>query len=400
MHEVPGSNNKGSMSIYKEYTYSSGVKNTSEKITLNNVVTVLKLIMCGLIALSILASCEYLNALPNSDNETEQLGNTRFNSLIAAEAAVSTDVEYGESVNQQGETQKLLMDIYEPKSDTTTKRPLIVLAHGGGFTGGDKSDFEELATYLARSGYVVTSIAYRLVEDEEREDEECDEEEDDCNEDDDDDECDEDEDECDSPVSNDELQRKMRRAVIDAVFDMKAAVRFLRKDSESENKYRIDTANVFIGGYSAGAFTALHYGHLDSEQEIRAIGGSEMVTYVIQNGGLEGNSGNPDVSSEVKGVLNFAGAVTEISIIDSKSAPVLYSIHGTDDEVVPFGTGESNDTGIITHGSGPIHAAATTIGLIHELKEIKGGKHDAISECSSCPKEIRAFVYKHLKKQR
>ena len=59
---------------------------------------------------------------------------------------------------------KLTMDIYTPRNDSLTKRPLVVLVHGGAFFFGDKHDVEMIAqcTHLASLGYVAVSINYRM----------------------------------------------------------------------------------------------------------------------------------------------------------------------------------------------------------------------------------------------
>ncbi|MEN5362717.1 alpha/beta hydrolase [Brevundimonas intermedia] len=59
------------------------------------------------------------------------------------------------------------MDVYQP-AGATTKRPLVVFIHGGGWIGGDSHvngafvDFPGLLSDIAARGYVVASIDYRL----------------------------------------------------------------------------------------------------------------------------------------------------------------------------------------------------------------------------------------------
>src|SRR4051812_16386227 len=59
----------------------------------------------------------------------------------------------------------LQMDIYQPTGDTSSARPLIILAHGGSFISGTKSDdptIDSLCKRFAERGYVTASIDYRL----------------------------------------------------------------------------------------------------------------------------------------------------------------------------------------------------------------------------------------------
>lgn len=73
----------------------------------------------------------------------------------AGEVKVEKDVVYG-TVQET----KLLLDAYTP--DDTAKHPGIVLIHGGGFSGGDKSFYTAMGKRLAEKGYVVFSLNYRL----------------------------------------------------------------------------------------------------------------------------------------------------------------------------------------------------------------------------------------------
>lgn len=52
-------------------------------------------------------------------------------------------------------------DAYLP-SGATQKTPGVILIHGGGFIGGDKSTFASIATKLADDGFAAFSINYRL----------------------------------------------------------------------------------------------------------------------------------------------------------------------------------------------------------------------------------------------
>ena len=306
------------------------------------------------ISLLFLLSCteSEINYVNQSDNLQ------RYDSQIFETITITKEVRYGANVTLNGATTALFMDIYQPENDTEINRPLIVLAHGGSFISGDKSDLSEIASFLAKAGYVVASINYRLLD-----------------------------------VTPTQLAFK--QVVINAVVDMKAAVRFFNKDIGTTDTYKIDANNIFIGGYSAGAITALQYAYVNSDSELTTIGGSPFVDYVNSKGGLEGGSGNETYSSSVKGVINISGALFNKNFINS-SEPSLYSIHGTDDVVVPYLNGDINSTGILTDGSGVLHPYATSIGLSSQLKTIENGKHDAFLDCNSCETEIRSYLFSQL----
>lgn len=288
----------------------------------------------------------------------EGSGTVLYNSLFFSNVSITQDVSYGASTTQGGANQDLMLDIYEPEGGDEVTRPLVILSHGGGFTGGNKEDFADHATYLARSGYVVASISYRLIDVE-------------------------------------QTSTTTIKGVMDAVQDLKAAVRFFRRDAANDQSYRIDPEKIFVGGYSAGAFMSLHHAYLNTEAELESSFGSEIVDYVNLNGGLEGNSGNEGYSSEVKGVLNIAGALIKAELVDPLE-PILYSVHGTEDAVVPFMEGESDGTGVSTEGSGLIHQEADNEEVTNQLKAISGGDHGAFFQCEECAKEMRQFVFDNL----
>ena len=56
----------------------------------------------------------------------------------------------------------LAMDIFKPKISDTAELPVIVTIHGGGLVLGDRKMSRKYATLLAKRGYLVFSIEYRL----------------------------------------------------------------------------------------------------------------------------------------------------------------------------------------------------------------------------------------------
>lgn len=55
----------------------------------------------------------------------------------------------------------LAMDVYHPPG-RDTPRPAIIVIHGGGWDGGDRAQLAGVNHHLARLGYVVVAISYRL----------------------------------------------------------------------------------------------------------------------------------------------------------------------------------------------------------------------------------------------
>lgn len=278
---------------------------------------------------------------------------TRYKDIVFSEIVESVDVTYGANTDQAGNTVTLQMNIFEPANDTIDSRPLIILAHGGGFTEGAKEDFNELAQSMARAGFVAATIGYRLLND---------------------------------PAG------ELQFAVVDAVQDMKAAVRFFT----STNTYQIDPENIFVGGFSAGAVTALHYAYFNDEDISTAPPG--LADYLASSGGLSGNSGNAGASEKIKGVLSISGGLFTVDWI-SAGEPILYSIHGTNDTDV-FCTkdpeAQTNPDGDFTEGACLIHPVLDQLGISNLFRQIEGGDHGAYFSCSDCDAEMRQFLFDNL----
>ncbi|HRI58707.1 MAG TPA: T9SS type A sorting domain-containing protein [Saprospiraceae bacterium] len=261
-------------------------------------------------------------------------------------AVKKTTVNYATVATQTGEQITLSMDVYEPNGDSLSARPVVVLAHGGSFIIGQKSDMKAWCERLAKKGYIAATIEYRLF-----------------------------------PFfllglpdSVDIFDQAVR-----AVGDMKAAVRYFREDAATANKFRADAGNIFIGGYSAGAVAALHAGFLDSTDVVPAF----IQTAIDANGGLNGNSGsasNQTYSASIKAVVNMSGGLYRSDWIAGNEI-ALVSIHGTADETVPFISGLAADLAYL-EGSGLIHQKAETAGLLHNLHPVPGGGHTNIYEPS------------------
>jgi len=278
----------------------------------------------------------------------------RYKDQLFESISIISNMAYGQEKTQGGRLEELIMDIYQPKGDQLSKRPLIILAHGGYFLFGDKNEFSEEAKTLAKAGYVVACINYRLIDVE----------------------------------SSDTASMK---AVIDAIHDMRAAVRYFYRDAKTGNKYGIDTNRIAIGGYSAGAVTSLHYAYANTISDVLNMGGDWLLNYVQGTGGLEGRSGNPGHSSNVKGVINFAGSIHSASLIN-KGEPFLISIHGTLDQTIPFLAGTTGTTTVVTEGSGLIHDKANRVGLTNLLIALEGEDHLIRFTCEDCLEKIMAFL--------
>ena len=73
--------------------------------------------------------------------------------------------EFNISTETYSDVHNLQVDIYQPEGDLIEKRPLLILAHGGSFIAGVRTNpsMVSLAEKFSKKGYVVASISYRLM---------------------------------------------------------------------------------------------------------------------------------------------------------------------------------------------------------------------------------------------
>jgi len=194
----------------------------------------------------------------------------------------------------------LKMDIYQPTGDTLSARPLIILAHGGSFVGGDRiSDLtiDSLCNRFAMRGYVTASIDYRLTT---------------------------------LPDMITDSTHAINE-VVKAISDGKAAIRYFVKDAATTNAYKIDTNNIYIGGNSAGAVLYMHVAYVTDSSEYPVY----INTATDTNGGFNGNSGNAGYSVKCKGVINLAGALNMSAFINTGDVSSV-NAQGDADATVPY----------------------------------------------------------------
>lgn len=244
----------------------------------------------------------------------------------------TSDLIFGAGARTNG-SQSLEMDIYIPRGDTETQRPVLILAFGGGFTTGFRRDplISTIATDFAQRGFVTASIDYRLFEQ--------------------------------TPTTEDEANI----AIIEAMHDMKAAVRFLREDALGPNTYGTRADTIYVGGVSAGAIMASFSGALDVNDNLTA----PVSDFLAANNGVDGNSSsNTQISSDVQGVFSISGAVSDFQWIDENSAPI-YAAHEEFDTVVPCRFSMAN-SGVFLAGGCDMVPRAQAAGVPAELYLVEG----------------------------
>ena len=302
----------------------------------------------------------------------------RYQEEVFNDITVETNVTYSDVYN-------LKMDIYQPSSDVDlcTNRPLIILAHGGSFIGGSKSNptMVDLCETFAKRGYVAASINYRLATD---------------------------------PtvlgfagfIWMTNLENGIK-VIYSSMTDAKAAVRFFRKEfAELSNPYGIDQNQIWMGGNSAGACLGPHMSYIETVEEfvsgIDESGQDYALDLATINGGMEGMSGNEGYSSNISGMINLAGALHTVNWIDDTDLTPIVSCHGTEDETVPdeCGTILNSPNNLTACGSMAIQPIISKYGVSNDLLIYDGAGH--------CPWDLNAgdkqemidfvttFVYNHI----
>lgn len=266
-----------------------------------------------------------------------------------------TSVAYAPTIGHLGENINLTMDVYEPEGDNLSARPVVILAHGGSFIFGDKTMMAQWCQLLAKKGYIAATIQYRLYP---------------------------------FLVLGIPDSTQIFDTAVKATGDMKAAVRYFREDAATANVFRVDASNIFIGGYSAGAVTALHTAYLDADDQIPTF----LKNLVTNNGGFEGISGtasNKTYASNSKAVVNMSGGLYRSFWVNADESP-LVSIHGTADATVPYTYGLAANIAFL-EGSSLVHAQAQAVGLWNNLLTVPGAGHTDLYEQAQWKPYIDTF---------
>lgn len=236
----------------------------------------------------------------------------------------------------------LKLDVYYPKTDLFKNRPLVMLIHGGAFYIGSKESAceRELATSLAKRGYVVASIDYRLG----------------------------------FKLLPSDIELSAYRAIQDA----HAALRFL---SHNAKGLGIDPHQVYVGGTSAGAMASLNVAFMDDDERPERI----QLAYREGRLGKIEESGNKYTEKfTIKAVANLWGGLADLNIIDRDEKISVLSIHGTADEIVPYETDYPfRNAGMINrlvvdkmHGSKMIDDRLRLLGIRNRLIALDGLGHE------------------------
>jgi len=205
------------------------------------------------------------------------------------------NVTYGNALTWDGVPEDLTMDYYFPKStiDPMPSRPFILLMHGGGFTQGQKESKILECKELAKRGYVVATMNYRLGYD-------------------------------NTDPNN------LIKAVYRAQQDANAALRYTVEISPT---LEIDTSWMFTGGSSAGSVTSIFTSYM---QQSEWNSGQPDIELLL--GSLYSSGNNLTHTFEIDGLFNQWGASPAGSATPDELVPTI-SFHGALDNSLPIGIG-------------------------------------------------------------
>lgn len=268
------------------------------------------------------------------------LSNTRFVNSVFNDVDTIKKIYFQSAINYLGVSDSLFIDFYSPKNDTMKHRPLVIIIHGGSFLTGTRDDAFCVTTAadFAKRGFNAASINYRIGLDETQ------------------------------ALVPGGMQYQFSAAAYRAIQDTKAAVKFLKKNS---NVYKVDTNHVYLCGYSAGAVTAIHYAHMQPN-EFASIADTTGLGFMEDN--------DLSVSSKINGYVSFAGAIFDTSWIEKDDVPFI-SFHGTKDKTLPYDKGNAFSLPIMPYlyGSSSIHISADQKNITNKLVSYIDETHDFVS---------------------
>src|SRR5690606_12799832 len=179
----------------------------------------------------------------------------------------------------------LKLDFYDVKEDPLDKRPLLVVVHGGGFSGGKRDNPTEVnfSKTMAKMGYTVASLSYRLSRKGKATGFGC-----------------------DCPT-----QEKIKTIKMSGE-DVLDALHFIKNKND---EFKVDFDRVVLIGSSAGAEAVVNLAYMRGSDLYKDLNYGDL---------------------EFAGVLSFAGALLELDDLTAENAVPAMFFHGMKDRLVPY----------------------------------------------------------------
>lgn len=255
---------------------------------------------------------------------------------------INTDqnVVYGSAATLTGEIQNLVMNIYYPGAafDTMSKRPLIVLMHGGMFLTGSMANIDSACIEFSKRGYVAATMEYRkgwdFVPD------------------------------CQSVTLNTVISAN--RAIYRAIQDLHASLRYLVHYADN---YGIDTAWIFGGGVSSGAFASVDLAFVTPQEFYELWPFCNDPQYGPPLGYINESGNTLTDMFTLKGLFHNWGSIIEKDYIRPSNAIPLIGFAGDLDEISPIDSGflEGCNNYELMFGTRAIYERITGYGVCAEM---------------------------------
>jgi hypothetical protein len=274
-----------------------------------------------------------------------------FNST---EISTGANVQFGTSIDHLGNPYILRMDLYYPNLtiDQSSKRPFIMLFHGGGFSSGDKQsgDIKDLCIHLARRGFVCATVNYRL--------------------------------------GYNFTEYGQYKARYRAIQDGHAAMRYIVNNA---NTVRIDTSWLFVGGQSAGSLLALGLVYAD-QSELDSVSLLYNATATsVELGNLYTSGNNLTNTYTIKGIFNNWGAINDNEVDFDEMLPIV-AFHGKFDSIVRIGA-DNSFLHYTLNGSETIHNNLIAKNVCSEITIDSTNEHGIYRNASSVFRASRASCF-------
>lgn len=213
------------------------------------------------------------------------------------------------------------VEFFTVEEETRRAKPLIIIAPGGGWTSyTEMPKLRQYATALAMRGYQAAIVKYAI-------------------------------------------GGQDYNTYVKAFHDIRSSVRFFKLNA---SQYNVDSANIFLSGWSSGAAVCFSASYLDSS-EVAGIGPANhrtQFTNAINALGFDNND-NPGVSSKVRGYIGMFTYTFDRNMIDRSDAAMMLINHW--DAHFSTGTriiGTYNQFGYVGYGTDPIAQNARQKGFV------------------------------------
>lgn len=253
----------------------------------------------------------------------------------------NTGVVYGTALNYNGQSQNLEMNIFYPNfsEDSLEKRPLLVLVHGGCFLTGSPNEIDAMCVEFAKRGFVAVDIGYRLgwafTPN------------------------------CEDVTANTVISVNM--AIYRVIQDIHASLRYLVANAAT---YKIDTAWIFAGGLSAGAYAIADLAFVTQEDL------NILWPYINSMGNINGSGNDLQNKFTLKGLFLNWGSIIDVDYITPANAIPMIAFNGDADKISPIDSGyfEYCNHYEMMYGTRSIYNKLISYGVCSEMNvKISGG---------------------------